>query len=322
MKRFFRKCFFYGVVVLLLHLIVGAFLERVVYKHETVNGDFHPRTRWKEFHGLENNSVDLIFLGSSHSYRTFNPVVYESELQMSSFNMGSAIQTPLTSLYVLKEALVSQKPRLVVLEIYYSMFLADDHRQYRSASYNFEFMNDSTVKFEFLRKSYGKDVFHILLPTDRYKRGFKYLFNGYAKNEKDHYAGKGYVKRVDSLQESRRYTSPRFTFIPDMFNEKQVTALEDLAQLTKKEGIQLILVTAPITDTMISNITNYDDISKFFQNYSNKLGLKYIDYNMIELGLLDNVHFYDFQHLNEAGTTVLNQDFAKRLKMELKTVIE
>lgn len=318
MTKFLREIILYGSIILMIHFIVGLVLGQVAKHYEEMNRDFHPRTRWNEFHNLKTNSVDLIFLGSSHCYRTFDPVVYDSVLNLNSFNLGSAIQTPLTSLFVLKEALVFQKPKFVVLEVYYRTFLDTDHRQYRSASYNFEFMKNSEVKFDFLLKSYGKDAFHILLPSNRYKRGLDYLLKGYKKNKKDKYVTKGYVTRSDSLDVNRIYQSAEFNFTPEILNPYQVSAFADIIKITQEEDIKLVLVTAPITDIMMTSNINYQDISAYFKSYAEPFGIEYIDYNFQNIGLSDTYHFYDYQHLNNSGAKVLNKDFSSRLKRILE----
>ena len=61
--------------------------------------------------------VDVLFLGSSHCYRTFDTRFYRSH-GISCFNLGSSNQTPMQTLVLLKAYLDSLAPRYVVFEVH------------------------------------------------------------------------------------------------------------------------------------------------------------------------------------------------------------
>ena len=76
------------------------------------------------------SDVDIIFIGSSHCYRGFDPRIFE-RLGLKTFNMGSTSQTPLNSYYLIRDKLDQLKPKLVIIELY-PVILAGDGA-YRSA---------------------------------------------------------------------------------------------------------------------------------------------------------------------------------------------
>src|SRR5690606_12876278 len=48
------------------------------------------------------NNVDIVFIGSSHAYRGFDPRIFK-KAGYSSFNMGSTAQTPVQTKYLLEQ---------------------------------------------------------------------------------------------------------------------------------------------------------------------------------------------------------------------------
>lgn len=71
----------------------------------------------KGFYDLDPNSADVIFLGSSHTFSSFSPQELYNEFNITSYNLGTGLQSPLVSYYWLKEALRYQTPKVVVLEM-------------------------------------------------------------------------------------------------------------------------------------------------------------------------------------------------------------
>lgn len=62
--------------------------------------------------------VDLLFVGSSHVYRGYDPRIFTSQ-GIEAFNIGSSAQTPFNSYFLLKEYLPKIKAKYVVLDLYW-----------------------------------------------------------------------------------------------------------------------------------------------------------------------------------------------------------
>lgn len=79
-------------------------------------------TRFREVKNYSN--VDVLFIGSSHAYRGFDPRVFESH-GYSSFNLGSSAQTPLETEALIGKHLARLNPSVVVFEVYPYCFSSD-----------------------------------------------------------------------------------------------------------------------------------------------------------------------------------------------------
>ncbi len=68
------------------------------------------------FYELDENTVDVLVLGSSHAFVNINNGVLWDEYGIASFDLGASSQPMWNSYYYLKEALKTQTPELIVLE--------------------------------------------------------------------------------------------------------------------------------------------------------------------------------------------------------------
>lgn len=71
------------------------------------------------FYAVEKDTLDVLFLGSSHAYYGIQPNKLWEDYGITSYMMASPEQTAATSYFLLKEAFAYQKPKVVVLESYY-----------------------------------------------------------------------------------------------------------------------------------------------------------------------------------------------------------
>jgi hypothetical protein len=71
-----------------------------------------------KFYEQEDNSVDVLILGSSHAYQSFNTGILWEDYGMASYVLSGSAQPMWNTYYYLKEALKTQTPKLIVLEGY------------------------------------------------------------------------------------------------------------------------------------------------------------------------------------------------------------
>ena len=100
-------------VSLLLFVLAGDAYEKAA-KRNQINA--FTKQRFEEYYALEKNTVDLLFIGSSHSYCTFDPQLIDPVLGTYSWQLGTPSQHADTSYYVLQNALETQSPHTVVME--------------------------------------------------------------------------------------------------------------------------------------------------------------------------------------------------------------
>lgn len=105
-------------MMILIKMMVIILISLVLFKN--LNQLFkNPKADYGlAFKTLKPNSLDVVVLGSSHAqYSTIPSMIYR-KTKLATFNMGSQCQPLNVSYEFLKEVLKTQKPQLVMLEIY------------------------------------------------------------------------------------------------------------------------------------------------------------------------------------------------------------
>ena len=75
------------------------------------------------FYEQENNSIDVLFLGSSHAFENINTGTLWDEYGLASYIMGGSVQSLWNTYYYLEEALKTQHPKLIVLDAFSTTFI-------------------------------------------------------------------------------------------------------------------------------------------------------------------------------------------------------
>lgn len=79
----------------------------------------HDRDKlWMDYLSLPANSVDVLFLGTSLIHANVNPAVLWDKTGIRTYDLSGSEQSLLTTLPYLKEALKTQRPRLVVMDLH------------------------------------------------------------------------------------------------------------------------------------------------------------------------------------------------------------
>ena len=98
------------------------FILIFIFLFQKLNFMFRPYNirikRWEAFYKVPKNKLDIVFLGSSHSYTTYYPEMIDSSLKINSFNMASNSQQIDQLYFNLKEILKYQKPNIIFIELF------------------------------------------------------------------------------------------------------------------------------------------------------------------------------------------------------------
>ena len=110
------------------------------------------------FYGIEKNTLDVLCMGSSHGYSSFQPNTLWNEYGLTSYVMCSQRQTMASTYYLLQEALKYQKPRVLLLESYY-LFCKKKYTDEEALRMGFDGMRMSRIKYDMVEDILGKKGF-------------------------------------------------------------------------------------------------------------------------------------------------------------------
>lgn len=282
------------------------------------------QTRFQDFYALPPDTLDMVFIGSSHSYCTFDPANFP---QAESFQMGTPLQHIDTAYYSLLNILDHQSPSTVVLEVYWDML--DDDFDLKQASSFFEVLDDKALQEQYIREVFplAEKVKYGLTPI-RYQQDYfswqaselaKELEAAYgvskpaaeAANGVEYYLEKGYVYCDIVLPESEYDETNQFKGLDGKdweMSKVQRKYLQKIVDLCRDRGMRLVFVTAPIALVSMDYIENYDVIHQTVADFAAENQVPYIDYNLLDLGLT-NDNFRDDAHLNDSGVKIVDEHF-------------
>ncbi len=334
LPRYFKyilKTVVFLIIFKLIDISVGGFL----YYNTYFNKPNMHELMWNDFYSHEKNSIDVIFLGSSHARFAFDSSLLDKELNIKTFNLSSSGQTPVVGYFALKEALKYQKPKLLVYETYSRLFGTSDN--VTPAFFVFDYIKGYDIKTEMLvnlfrENTFSSFLFESLIKTYKYREGVEPAFanilsgnvlNSAVQANNVQYDDFTYYK--DGYFGSEKVASQNKLFITNPFkkagknfswNDKQLEYFKKTINLCRENNIQVLMVTAPMPKPTMDFIKDYDYTYKYLKAAADNMSVEYIDYNLLnrKTEMFTNDMFYDSNHLNRKGTEMLDKNLAPVIK--------
>lgn len=300
MKKFVQRLLIFipfcltGYAVLLICL--GEFAPHWVYSNlKYTRGYSDTAIRLAEAREVHN--PDILVIGSSHAYRSFDPRIFSAQ-GYTLFNLGTSSQTPLQSAVLLQRYLKTIKPKMIIYEVYPGTFASNgtegaadvisndtiDEAAVTMALQVNDVVSYNTLGFAWYRQRTHTLPKHtpVLHNTDTYIKG-------------------GYVAKQLS------YYTPEKHLKPLQWNIKPIQrkAFADNIAYIKKTGIPYVLVYAPIPKTFYAAHGNNVAFNHYMRSYGS-----YYNYNEI-LTLNDSLDFFDNNHMNQNGVELFNKALLK-----------
>lgn len=237
-------------------------------------------------------NVDILFIGSSHAYRGFDPRIFKAA-GYHSFNLGSSSQTPIQSLALAKRYVPMLRPKLVVLEVYPEVFGLDGLESGLDILEN-DGANTESTKMTF-KINHIKCYNALIFFTCAQLTGLNNESVEPERNDYEEYITGGYVHRRDSSFIPSAIIEKKWHFLPT-----QLSAFGDMIRYFKDEKISYVLVRAPISQSLYKAVNN----NRFANELLSQYGELY-DFNNL-LSLNDSLYFFDVDHLNQRGVEKFN----------------
>ncbi|SDH59297.1 hypothetical protein SAMN05421493_10268 [Pseudobutyrivibrio sp. 49] len=282
--------------VLVLCICVGA-VNGVMKPKFYFNNEWPTTNTFLDFYELEKDSVDVLFLGSSHCINAFNPQVLYDEYGITSYNLASPQQNALLSYYWLEEALKYQSPKVVVLETFTFHYYKEDYVyndmncSEESARKAMDFMRLSPLKvraaFDIQRYDPTQDALSYIFTNIRYHTRWKDLSeDDFSRAEMVEHGGiKGYSVH-DGVNSSKKDVTFKAEDSVNAEEEPIVRVtdeyLEKIVNLCEENGIQLILTCVPYGESIgrYKSVKNYADSKNIpFYDFNEESLYKEVKYN-------------------------------------------
>ena len=134
-------------ILTLIILFLLVIINNILMTKNFFNSEYPTTATYKNFYKLDRDTVDVLFLGSSHCVTSFDPQVLYDEYGITSYNLGSGAQSIMVSYYWLEEALRYQSPKVVVLDTY-MLFWYEGQKYFNSTGITPEAVRFALMRFQ------------------------------------------------------------------------------------------------------------------------------------------------------------------------------
>lgn len=294
-------------------------------------------------HEMYNNDENytMAFLGASHTYHSFNPIIFDDQLNgCNSINLGSSSQSLMGTYFLLKEFLKTNNPDMIIMEITYSSY-ENIFEESMVAEYAlFDYMKPSLNKLQYFfsafpQEDYGNALFPIyrnrtLLEITEISKKYNqkrdngyYEYRGFGENGWQ-YLCKGFVYVDWSFQNKDLEIADPYEWNESWIREENIEYLKKITDLCVSKNIEIIWVTAPVAMYGIIEMDNYEETHNYFETLAQKCAIEYYDFNYCRKEILernDYLYFYDSSHMNgiyaEKFSNIICQMLREREKKTL-----
>lgn len=306
MKVFFKKIFLFSFLAILatsLTFIFIAFTPNLQPRtniKSTTGGYGASLLRYRE--ALTYGKVDLVFLGSSHCYRGFDPRLF-SEAGISSFNLGSSSQSPVNSYYLLKDFSPYLQPKIIILELYWATLNSNGIESSIDIISNSNLSNNN---FKMALKSSSISPSLTWLYQKFHRINYPLEKEILLPSKVDCYISGGYVETTRNTNASTIITRNN-TILKDF---TQLNYVDSIYNFCHSNNIDLFLVIAPVNKAITKSIYNYNNRIEEMEIFAYKRNLIFLDFNSTQL--YESVNWdvkgdwYDNSHLTHSGVEKFN----------------
>jgi len=313
MINFFKKIMFISLISLTITLVglkvfgyINQYLKTSFLKYPA-GGYGHTYTRLSEVENIKN--IDILFLGSSHSYRGFDTRIFR-KYGYNTFNLGTSGQTPIQSKFLLKKHIKQLNPKIIIFDLYHKTSSINGVESAFDIISNTKNMSYFDLKMcieikdiEVLKTFLYSYINNTLLKEKIFEETFKKKYN-------DKYIIGGFVEKSTS---NLNYKS-NFPKISEIgLSKKQLSAIDEIINVSKNNNVKIILVNTPLNKQY--NLS-YEH-NNYFDSLMNSKA-EYINFNKLNLSLNDTIHFYDKDHLSQKGVELFNKYFIEKVLDSIK----
>ena len=281
-------------IVLLLVILCSIFQK---YMDLTRTGE---SSRLYDFyHYVDNDTIDVLCIGSSHVGRGINPVQMWDDYGISAYSMWGGAQSVWFSYYYLEEALKTQTPQIVIFDIFTVTLALDDSYFDSKIPLNLLTLEPSFTKYKALKTAGAENLADLLFTFPVTHARYKELNQGNFDERDTCVLGYDYTTYTEPCEILEDVHLVKET-LP--ISEKSEMYIRKAIEICEKKGIKIILTNTPWPEITKEKQMQYNYVGEIAKEYdvpfingclySDEMG---IDYATDSSG--------DGGHLNHYGVT-------------------
>ncbi|MCR4896788.1 MAG: hypothetical protein K5891_08460 [Lachnospiraceae bacterium] len=277
-------------------------------------GDVESLTRATLSEMYTDGPIDVLFIGASHTYRSYDPAAIEAATGLNVYNAGSALQQMQGSYYLLQEAAENSDIDTVVLDITYTMQLLEGTGERQTVILT-DYMKNPLRRVIYAGSVLGPEgitgtIWPCLHNGVFNQENLRHHLTGDYKKDyasivfaEEGYHGQGYVPDYLTVPEDFTFTRATEINPAHPISDFTMKYLKKVIAYCKKHGLRLILADPPMPDGTLVTAGHFQEYIDAVGGIAEENDLEYWEFNLAKDGLLDldRGDFYDETHLNIYG---------------------
>lgn len=273
---------------------------------------------WINLYRLPQNSIDVLLMGNSHNYYTYQPQIINDIVPVNAYSLGISGENMPVTYYELREILKYQKPKLVVLETF-TIHLAEMLYPIQVVEFIDSSpwsLNKAAVAARYLSLKNAYSVFPLLRTRVDW-------------NDPDSF----FIGLKDRLRSETKEISPELGYFPisQVMSEQEYSAafqlvenhadnslqdnlhfLDRFVEFCRSNATRLLFTTSPV-------IRNSGDFLKYYIPFDEDAyaAANEIHQVVFDRSQLNELHFSDPGHVNSFGSVIVSIDMAQQIAQEL-----
>lgn len=294
MQQFFRR--YVGCIVVLGMVLGGIVALGHIVRPLDTDGAY---SQIESFHSLPENSLEVILYGSSHTYRGVSAMELYESYGIGAYNYGWNWQKINTITLFLKDSLLTQKPKVVLVDTYTCNEVLKDVDIGPEIYYS-RYIHDKTAQREYMEQCFGKDINRYLsyyVPLIPFHDNWNSITRSSflpLRSNTAHLSTMGF----SATDQVEACTIPD----PAKFSQKELSSdaiaeLDKIVTICRERDIEPVFFTVP-------HAHEYP-YGKAMEEFCRSRGCVYLnlfDY-LDDMGFDETTDFSDYSHLNTSGAT-------------------
>ncbi len=290
------------VLVLLLAFAINICYNALSWK-DTTGGYL---SSFSQLYHTPENTIDVVFVGTSHVYCGIYPSVLWRDHGIASFDMAVSGQDRQSAYYALKELLKTQRPKMVMVDLFALTYtqqnnIANEYRNLMGMKYSCNMLK--SVSDYDMNPSVRRMDYYLRFPIihSRYRELTRYDFEEYLPS----LYGKGediYFENRDGFQGTEN--PPLSEAVNAKYDNCEYDWLKKIKLLSEECGFDLAFMLVP---TSLS--TAEQGRIKTAVDWATKNGIPFYNFDeqREEIGITEGKYYLDYGHLNAYGAEKLSE---------------
>ncbi len=329
------KAIMYVAVFCILFIGIGKVFRYILID----DSSSYTRIMMHELYNQEDN-IDILFVGSSHCYRTFVPEITDRIFEKNTFNAGSSSQPMRVSYELIREAAKYNDIQHIYLDVYYdisiitpystSMYIISDYMKPSFRKYSFmlgsfskkNYINGFFIERRRWDKFFDPDYVMSLIQKKQSPDYKNYTYTDvtgitYGEGERletESYEGKGYVSNNGVIRDNSFFSKDGYAPINlEKITQDWKNSLNKIIKYCQKEGIELTLISTPMSNYLLAGVGNYDEYISEINELIEGTDVAYYDFNLCreEYFPSDSENFCNPDHVNCYGAEKFSTLFSE-----------